>query len=283
MAHKQPTRAAETHTAGGTVVTQSSLDRAMTTLPPTTMAMTTVHCRIPSIARAISTATYQAASDHLPVRTTLRARAAPPPMQRPMPTWVTRHPLFPEAVSRRLEKLRLDELTTSDALRQTRQAIRSAGAEIRNRALNRQPTRFHEVRQVALQAVRALYRRDARGLQREAARWKPLRDVVSFAGDAYEVTDSEALYNLLGRAATNPDSFFADEVSTTPQCTRTGGSRRGRPGNLDRWMKMWAPHLQRQWLAKILTDDDAGPPRDEPRDGAERDDNRAEQTQADQV
>lgn len=112
LAHQQPSRAAETQIANGVVVTQSSLDRAMTTLPPTTLAMTTVHCRAPSIARAISSASYQPASDHLPVRTTLRARPEPPPMQRPIPTWVTRHPLFPAAVvAKRLDTLRLDELS----------------------------------------------------------------------------------------------------------------------------------------------------------------------------
>lgn len=233
LAHQRPTRAASTHTTRGPLITESALDRIMTTLPPTTLAMTTVHCRIPQITRAISSDTYQAASDHLPVRTTLRTRQAPPSMQRPIPTWVTRHPLFPAAVTKRLDAIPLSDLTASDALRRTRQAIRSAGAEVRNRALQRAPVQPHQVRQVAMQMVRALHRRDLQGVVRETMRWQPLRDVIRIHADEYTITDEDKLYTLLGRAVTDPSPFFADEAGARRSTGPAGRVQERRQATLD--------------------------------------------------
>lgn len=72
----------------------------------------------------------------------------------------------------------------------------------------------------------------------------------------YTVRDEAALNGLLGRAVTSPDSFFGDEKAAIPRAGRPGGHRHGQRGLLDRWMKLWVPHLQRQWLAKIIPADD---------------------------
>lgn len=106
-------------------------------------------------------------------------------------------------------------ISTNDALWRTRQAIRSAAATARNAALLHPPRRPHELRQTAVQTIRALHRRDAYTLRRELDRWPAIRPHVHVAGGAIRITDEAKLYDSLGKAALDPVAMFAPPSAPT--------------------------------------------------------------------
>lgn len=62
-----------------------------------------------------------------------------PPAHKPIPPWVTKHPAFRREASQRLDRIPFDTITTTDALRRTRQAIRDLAAALRSADLSRTP------------------------------------------------------------------------------------------------------------------------------------------------
>lgn len=145
LSHGLPTRAAITETADSVAVSQSSLDRTYTSLPPTTLAFTDVRCRVAPVGAVLRQGCAAPPSDHAMVRTTLAVKLQPCLANRPIPSWVTRHPLYAIDVRRRLASLPLEALTVPDAYRRCVQAIRSAAAHTRNACLSRRPRRPEEV------------------------------------------------------------------------------------------------------------------------------------------
>lgn len=109
------------------------------------MAMTRLTIRVDDVRRAIPTQSYAPASDHIPVRATLTLRPMPPPVMRPIPRWIAAHPLYTARVQQKLRQLQLERLTPSDAMRRTRQVLRTEAAAVRNTCLNRKPRSGNEV------------------------------------------------------------------------------------------------------------------------------------------
>lgn len=124
LTHGLPTRAARTTPASGTTPTilQSSPDRVYTSLPPTTLAFTNVTCRAAPISATLRQRDSAAPSDHVTVRTTLTVQAKPRIANRPVPSWVTRHPRYAADVQRRLGAMRFDALLIADAVRRCTRA-----------------------------------------------------------------------------------------------------------------------------------------------------------------
>lgn len=96
LTHGLPTCAARTTPAGGMTqtVTQSSLDRVYTSLPPTTLAFTNAMCRVAPIETVLCHHNGMPPSDHVTVRTTLVVQTKPRIANRPIPSWITRHPRY---------------------------------------------------------------------------------------------------------------------------------------------------------------------------------------------
>lgn len=211
-------------TEGAANLTHNSLDRLMTSVPPTSLALTMVQVSVSPIANAISTPTYDAPSDHLPAKMTLRVRPTPPAAHRHIPPWVTRHPAFTRDVSWRLDRIPYVTISTVDALRRTRQAIRGAAASVRNATLSRTPKRPQELRKPAVQTLRAPHRRDAQALRREMPRWLAIRSFIRIADDAVVILDPKTLYATLGTAALHPDMMFSqlDETAGARTSSKTG-------------------------------------------------------------
>lgn len=123
-----PTRAAAAEIDDGISMSQSSLDRAYTSLSPTTLAFTDVGCRVAPLGTVLRPGQGAPPSDHATVRTTLSVKTQPCLQNRSIPSWVTRHPLYTINVRRRLASSPLQAITVSDADRRCVQAIRSAAA-----------------------------------------------------------------------------------------------------------------------------------------------------------
>lgn len=94
LIHHLPTRAAYRTTTAGRTLIHSRIDRIFTTIPPSTIALTQLTIRADDIRRAILTTSFAPASDHVPVRATVTLRPTLPPALRPIPRWITTHPLY---------------------------------------------------------------------------------------------------------------------------------------------------------------------------------------------
>lgn len=249
-------------------------------VPPSTMLMTKLTLWVYDIRRAIPTASFTPASDHIPVRATTTLRHAPPPAKRPIPRWITSHPLY-AARAQKLRTLQLDGVAPSDAMRRTRHVLRTEAAGVRNTCLNRKPRSGSEATQLALQAARAIHRCDFQALRREAARWPALATLLDDDGTTIHTSNERAVHKLLGAAITDPDSLAHQRM---PGATAGGGARRAPTGGgmtkfavasvllrsaPRRWFRLWVPHVRRQWPGHMLPEPDAtiigGAPTDDER------------------
>lgn len=120
LVHHLPTRAAYRQTLRGRALVHSRIDRVFTTISPATLAVTKVSLRITDIRQALPSASHSPASDHVPVRATMVLRPSPPPSRRPIPRWVTAHPMYKAKVQQKLRGMDLRGLD-----RETRCAERS--------------------------------------------------------------------------------------------------------------------------------------------------------------
>lgn len=117
LPHGLPTRAARTTTPSGTTITQSSLDRVYTSLPPTTLAFTKVMCRVAPLHTVLRPSQDTPPSEHTTVRTTLTSQTRPKLAHGPIPLWATRHPRYAADLRRRLAAISLAALTAADTFR----------------------------------------------------------------------------------------------------------------------------------------------------------------------
>lgn len=262
LAHELPTRAAELTTDDGPkAITMSSLDRVYTTIPPPVLAEAATTVEVGQIRGALYDNDRAPLSDHVYVRTTIRLRPSMPPHVRPIPSWNTRHPLYASEVRRRLNLLPLESLHPHDALRQTKQAICSAAAATRNRCLRRRPTTPSEYTRRGLQIARALARNDMPRVRSVADSWPAARATLDTTDGTTTIADLPALTKLIGMAIADPTQLTkrndGDAVTTTHRPTTT---RHGPRSAQRRWLRLWVPHMQRQWLARVVL------PTDEPDD-----------------
>lgn len=263
-AHGQPTHAAFRQTTSGRTLSHSCIDRVFCSVPLTTIALTKVSFAIDDIANAIQTQDHTLASDHVPIAVMATIRPPLPAALRPIPSWVTRHPMYAKRVQARLRRLPLTTLHAADAVRRTRQILRAEAAVVRHACLSRRPRTEGEVVQQALQVARAVHHRDDGAIQREKERWPALARLFDDTCDPTRPRSSTALHRLLGKA-------ISDLAALTPQQTPT--EPRGRPSRnakrqprltktaqhnvmlrpaVKRWHKLWVPHLRRQWIVQIL-------------------------------
>lgn len=85
--------------------------------------------------------------------------------------------------------------------------------------------------------------------------------------------DPSALFDVLGKAALDPDTMFAQAEELRGH-DRSRPPRRPHDGRrhalLAKWQRLWVPHMQRQWLGRIVADDalddDGSAPQDDARD-----------------
>lgn len=79
--------------------------------------------------------------------------------------------------------------------------------------------------------------------------------------EAILVRDTAGLHRLQGTAITAPASLLAADAHSANDRTTGRGRRRAAAPRGDpraahkRWLQLWVPHLQRQWLAKVISDD----------------------------
>lgn len=259
VGHELPTRAAEVLLDDGTrAVTMSSLDRLYTTAPPYVLAEVATTVEVGKLGAALPSPRRAPLSDHVYVRTTMRLRPSLPPHVRPIPPWITRHPLYKQDVRRRLDAMHMEALHPHDALRRTKQAIRSAAAATRDRCLRRRPTTPEEFTQLGLQLARALARGDMAMVNKATRKWPAARAALCTTDGVTTITDRDAMTRLIGQAIADPTALATGGHSAT-----TPGTRRGDAPTHDarsaqrRWMRLWVPHMQRQWLARVVlpTDD----------------------------
>lgn len=199
LGHEFPTRAAEIKTDATIAITMSSIDRAYTTIPPHVLAEVATTVEVGRISDTLATAHRAPTSDHAYVTTAMRLRPPLPPHVRPIPTWITRHPLYTQEVRRRLDALHSEALHPHDALRRTKQIIRMAAAATRDKCLHRRPTTLAEFTQLGLQAARALTRGDEALLRKVGRAWPAARVTMTTTGGATTVHDLPSLTRLIGR------------------------------------------------------------------------------------
>lgn len=139
-------------------VLQSALDWTAVSLPASPLARTTVIAQVYPQALACDSGPTPL-SNHAPVITTFEARRRAPASQRPVRTWVVRHPLYAVNATRLLRRAPYDA-HPSDRRRHTKQLIRTAAAATRNMCLAKHPTSRTARAQLAVQVVRARHDND---------------------------------------------------------------------------------------------------------------------------
>lgn len=248
VGHELPTRAASTTLTDGTkATTLSSLDRLYTTLPPTILAEVAATVEVGMVRGALQEADRAPLSDHVYVRTTLRLRPELPPQVRPIPPWITRHDIYKREVRRRLDDVHLESLHPHDALRRTKQAIRSAAATTRARCLRRRPTTPREYTMLGLQLARALARNDMAMTRKVAQTWPAALATIETIDGVTRVTDLAALTKLIGTAIADPTTLATPAGgTTTPADRRRNATRYDERSAKRRWVRLWVPHMQRQ-------------------------------------
>lgn len=144
-------------------------------------------------------------------------------------------------------------------LRRTKQAMRAAAAAARDNHMRARPTDARSRLQCAIQAARAHELRQPRALLRAIGDWSELRCACRATHDSLEVVD-EALVRSALSATTR-----AGNDAATPACG--AHAKRANQSALAtsrtatvRWERLWAPHRQRQWLARVLPLRSEAPP-----------------------
>lgn len=140
---------------GGCLSYNSCLDWIASSLPVPLMSMCDVRAEIPPVPTAIVEC-RQALSDHVPARTMFRRRPPRGPQSRPVPQWLTAHPLYAKFARERIAKIPISALPPMEALRSTKQALQAAGRAIRSACVHRRPTTAAARAQLAVSASRAL-------------------------------------------------------------------------------------------------------------------------------
>lgn len=252
LGHELPTRAAEFTMCEGTkAITMSSPDRLYTTIPPPVLAEVATTVEFGQIRDALQAQRRVPLSDPVYVRTTLRLRPSMHPHVRPIPQWVTRHPIYAREVRRRLEGVHVESLHPHDALRRSKQAIRGAAATTRNKCLRRRPTAPHEYTQLGLQVARALARHDMTMVCKIARTWPAVRATITSTDGVATITDLPALTKLIGMAIADPTLLTTRAGDTTKASARRSNTQdHDARGPQRRWMRLLVPHRQRQWSSR---------------------------------
>lgn len=161
-------------------------------------------------------------SDHIPVLLHIKPRPTTPRQQRPIPDWITRHPIFRRDAADRLQRLESSPLSATDMWRRAKQALHSAAAFTLRQVMSRPADSAQARRQACLQLARAITRNDP-GATAQALRALP--DAAAFV----QITDSldiivsaQAQLDLLFRrimqeAVRQDDQRDAGERHTAPK------------------------------------------------------------------
>lgn len=209
--------------AGGS---QSALGRAAISFPAAVMSQMAVTYTVPPPILPNSPAARR--SDHLPIMTVPAPRSERPSSGRQVSPWVAKHPLFPQFATQRLARI-APGLHPAEFWRRTKQQLRAAAATTRNES--------PEGCGCASPVCRAghpsplSWRRS----------WPPARS-AAMAGPTFLAAALHA-----GHTA----SAAAGAASGTP----ARGSLQRSEARARHWLRLCMPHMQRPWLAGVVTDE----------------------------
>lgn len=208
----------------------SGLDRAYSALPPHQLANTRVWVQLGDARVLDRRGDRTALSDHRPLATIWSARRPTPPHLRRIPEWVARSADYAHDVTARHKEAGLECLPLSDALRRTKQIMRTSAAKARNAIVARDPRGKLSRRHLALQVVRALHRSDIRSLERAISEVPDLGEVIRVDLEAREVTiaDEAKLNRLLAEAIQSGNNDEAGHQAGPSARHPQNGRRAGR-------------------------------------------------------
>jgi len=231
-----------------TTITATRLDRLYTSAPSHWLMLTRVTAKpvIPAVK-----CYFSGLSDHSPIRFTFTVRQELPKENRPIPRWISKHPLYKEKLTKLQTDSNLNSLSPYERLYRHKELIKQAAEETLEQCLNKVVRTVDEKVQVLLQAARAVYFDKADLVDKVHKSYPELSQYISIDADGHvalgRADDFKILFaDLMRQQCEGQVQELEEQRKKSGNKKKTSGERK-----LNRWLKLWCPFDSKLVLSAV--------------------------------